>query len=298
MSSLASNTESEFSDEELDSSPLGQEDDSSGNEGNSKKSSPERDAASAFGQSQGTSKMAGKKRSRPVRSKARRVAANVRERKRILDYNQAFNTLRLALNHDLSGKRLSKIATLRRAINRISALSIFLRNHPPPTAERACSHTECLHGPPEEHRRLAPGKERAYQPDKYLLHQQPELQSPQVHKPYSHMMPSAEQAQLYPDLPLHAGGACPTSPHYGQYSTADSQLCVGQGLYSHPREETFNGNNNSGQFYGAGPGYQYGVKATCHQNHMDNFVDSPAVPFSWQIGYLQGASYQQSLTMH
>uniref|UniRef100_A0A3B5LX07 Basic helix-loop-helix family, member a9 n=1 Tax=Xiphophorus couchianus TaxID=32473 RepID=A0A3B5LX07_9TELE len=72
-----------------------------------------------------------KKRNRPVRSKARRMAANVRERKRIMDYNQAFNALRVALNHDLSGKRLSKIATLQRAINRISALSVFLSSNPP-----------------------------------------------------------------------------------------------------------------------------------------------------------------------
>lgn len=70
-----------------------------------------------------------KKRRRPVRSKARRVAANVRERKRILDYNQAFNALRVVLNHDLSGKRLSKIATLRRAIHRISALSTLLHSN-------------------------------------------------------------------------------------------------------------------------------------------------------------------------
>ncbi|KAL2095740.1 hypothetical protein ACEWY4_007888 [Coilia grayii] len=298
MSSLASNTESEFSDEELDSSPLGHDEDSSGGEETSKKSSADRDSTSSSSQSQGASKAAGKKRSRPVRSKARRVAANVRERKRILDYNQAFNTLRLALNHDLSGKRLSKIATLRRAINRISALSIFLRNHPPPTAERACSHAECLHGPQEDHGMLVPGKERDYQPEKYLMHQQPELQTPQSHKPYSHMMPS-EPPQLYPDLPLHPGSACPPSPHYAQYPP-EPQLCVGHGLYSHPREETFSNNTqtNSAQFYGVGPGYQYGVKATCHQNHMDNFVDSPAVPFSWQFGYLQGASYQQSLTMH
>ncbi|XP_041919909.1 class A basic helix-loop-helix protein 9-like [Alosa sapidissima] len=297
MSSLASNTESEFSDEELDSSPLGPEDDSSGSEANFKKTALERDNASSSGQNQGTSKAGSKKRSRPVRSKARRVAANVRERKRILDYNQAFNSLRMALNHDLSGKRLSKIATLRRAINRISALSIFLRNHPAPPAERACSHTECVHGPQEEHRRLVPVKERGYQSEKYLVHQQPELQTPQTHKPYGHMMPS-EPAQPYLDIPLHPGTTCPPSPHYAQYST-DSQLCMGQGLYSHPREETFNNNNdNSGQFYGVGPGYQYGVKATCHQNHVDNFVDSSAVPFSWQFGYLQGASYQQSLSMH
>ncbi|XP_062409053.1 class A basic helix-loop-helix protein 9-like [Sardina pilchardus] len=227
MSSLASNTESEFSDEELDSSPLGPEDDSSGSEANFKKTSPERDNASSSSQNQGTSKAGSKKRSRPVRSKARRVAANVRERKRILDYNQAFNSLRMALNHDLSGKRLSKIATLRRAINRISALSIFLRNHPAPPA------AECVHVPQEERGRLVPVKERAYQPDKYLVHQQPELQTPQTHKPYAHMMPS-EPAQHYPDIALHPGATCPPSPHYAQYST-DSQLCMGQGLYSHPR---------------------------------------------------------------
>lgn len=83
----------------------------------------------------------GKKRARPVRSKARRVAANVRERKRILDYNEAFNALRRALRHDLGGKRLSKIATLRRAIHRIAALSLVLRAGPAP--RWPCAHPEC-----------------------------------------------------------------------------------------------------------------------------------------------------------
>ncbi|XP_069882993.1 class A basic helix-loop-helix protein 9 [Dipodomys merriami] len=84
---------------------------------------------------------AGRKRSRPVRSKARRMAANVRERKRILDYNEAFNALRRALRHDLGGKRLSKIATLRRAIHRIAALSLVLRASPAPRGP--CGHLEC-----------------------------------------------------------------------------------------------------------------------------------------------------------
>ncbi|XP_010956636.2 class A basic helix-loop-helix protein 9 [Camelus dromedarius] len=84
-----------------------------------------------------------RKRSRPVRSKARRMAANVRERKRILDYNEAFNALRRALRHDLGGKRLSKIATLRRAIHRITALSLVLRASPAP--HWPCGHLEC-HG--------------------------------------------------------------------------------------------------------------------------------------------------------
>ncbi|CAK6437898.1 unnamed protein product [Pipistrellus nathusii] len=83
----------------------------------------------------------GKKRARPVRSKARRVAANVRERRRILDYNEAFNALRRALRHDPGGKRLSKIATLRRAIHRITALSLVLRAGPAPRGP--CGHPEC-----------------------------------------------------------------------------------------------------------------------------------------------------------
>ncbi|XP_048221726.1 class A basic helix-loop-helix protein 9 [Perognathus longimembris pacificus] len=84
---------------------------------------------------------AGRRCSRPVRSKARRMAANVRERKRILDYNEAFNALRRALRHDLGGKRLSKIATLRRAIHRIAALSLVLRASPAPRGP--CGHLEC-----------------------------------------------------------------------------------------------------------------------------------------------------------
>ncbi|XP_028722865.1 class A basic helix-loop-helix protein 9 [Peromyscus leucopus] len=86
---------------------------------------------------------AGRRRERPARSKARRMAANVRERKRILDYNEAFNALRRALQHDLGGKRLSKIATLRRAIHRITALSLVLRASPAP--RWPCGHLEC-HG--------------------------------------------------------------------------------------------------------------------------------------------------------
>ncbi|XP_033028488.1 class A basic helix-loop-helix protein 9 [Lacerta agilis] len=83
-----------------------------------------------------------KRRVRPMRSKARRMAANVRERKRILDYNQAFNALRMALRHDLGGKRLSKIATLRRAIHRIATLSTSLRSGPA-VGWSGCAHAEC-----------------------------------------------------------------------------------------------------------------------------------------------------------
>ncbi|XP_066291908.1 neurogenic differentiation factor 1-like [Branchiostoma lanceolatum] len=72
---------------------------------------------------------------RVVRPKAKRVAANVRERRRISEYNKAFNQLRVSLNHPLSGKRLSKIATLRRAINRIKALRDSLDSAPPAVEE-------------------------------------------------------------------------------------------------------------------------------------------------------------------
>ncbi|XP_075296674.1 class A basic helix-loop-helix protein 9 [Opisthocomus hoazin] len=97
----------------------------------------EMEAPTFLGDTEGTKVS---KRSRPVRSKARRMAANVRERKRILDYNQAFNALRLALKHDLGGKRLSKIATLRRAINRITALSLSLHGA---GCCWPCAHSEC-----------------------------------------------------------------------------------------------------------------------------------------------------------
>uniref|UniRef100_A0A3B3VMW6 Basic helix-loop-helix family, member a9 n=1 Tax=Poecilia latipinna TaxID=48699 RepID=A0A3B3VMW6_9TELE len=125
-------TGSEFSEEELEIGVLGQGDD----DGGVKQSFQGSPSDPEEGQN--------KKRNRPVRSKARRMAANVRERKRIMDYNQAFNALRVALNHDLSGKRLSKIATLQRAINRISALSVFLSSNPP---NKPCSHRECHRSP-------------------------------------------------------------------------------------------------------------------------------------------------------
>ncbi|XP_010012657.1 PREDICTED: class A basic helix-loop-helix protein 9 [Nestor notabilis] len=110
-----------------------------------------REAAACLGDAE---RMKVRKRSRPVRSKARRMAANVRERKRILDYNQAFNALRLALKHDLGGKRLSKIATLRRAINRITALSLSLHG------AGCCWHPECRGGAgvPAQEPRVKPSR--------------------------------------------------------------------------------------------------------------------------------------------
>ncbi|KAK2831738.1 hypothetical protein Q7C36_016824 [Tachysurus vachellii] len=141
MSLSSISTESEFSEEDE------QEACASGLEVSNTRSE---DARLASSESDLMEVSVGKKRKRPARSKARRVAANVRERKRILDYNQAFNALRMVLNHDLSSKRLSKIATLRRAIHRISALSALLHSNPQeePDAPSSVS-PECQEEPSE-----------------------------------------------------------------------------------------------------------------------------------------------------
>lgn len=252
MRGRSSLTESEFSEEEPEGAAPGRGR-SEGSLGGASPRGPQEDARP------------GKRRSRPARSKARRVAANVRERKRILDYNQAFNALRCALRHDLSGKRLSKIATLRRAINRISALSVFLRAHPgpaPPPA-RPCAHLEC-HG-----RADGPGEGL---PEGYL---------PPAHSP----------PPLYP---------APPSPHYPHFST-DAQLCVPHERFPGPRDALHSPPLYAGGSGGPGAGgYSFGVRATCHQNHMDAFAERhPAAPLAWQLGYLQGApGFQQSLSMH
>uniref|UniRef100_A0A3P8VXQ1 Basic helix-loop-helix family, member a9 n=1 Tax=Cynoglossus semilaevis TaxID=244447 RepID=A0A3P8VXQ1_CYNSE len=165
---------SEFSEEELELGVLGEGEDERSPKGSFQDS--ESSTSSPSDPEEGQTK----KRNRPVRSKARRMAANVRERKRIMDYNQAFNALRVALNHDLSGKRLSKIATLQRAINRISALSVFLSSHPP---TKPCTHRECNKTSPQ------PG-------------------------PHVHRLPT--EAHIYMD---NSASSCPPSPHYPCYPT-------------------------------------------------------------------------------
>ncbi|XP_021488370.2 class A basic helix-loop-helix protein 9 [Meriones unguiculatus] len=160
----------------------------------------------------------GRKRERPARSKARRMAANVRERKRIVDYNEAFNALRRALQHAPGGKRLSKIATLRRAIRRIAALSLALRASPAP--RWPCGHLECHghaargaeagdpgpSGPPA----AAPGLARR------------DLASPSAPRraPCSPLAPSGRPRVVaeVPGLTQGSGGSwrrCPGAPHVG-----------------------------------------------------------------------------------
>nr|XP_056720888.1 class A basic helix-loop-helix protein 9 [Euleptes europaea] len=140
-----------------------------------------------------------KRKARPMRSKARRMAANIRERKRILDYNQAFNALRLALKHDLGGKRLSKIATLRRAINRIASLSMSLRS----VSRWPCAHAEC-------HRPFGQGS----------------IKGPLLPSSVFQLPQEANHADLPPSQPR------PTSPACGK-CLPDSSL---QPFYESPKE--------------------------------------------------------------
>ncbi|XP_075052991.1 class A basic helix-loop-helix protein 9 [Mixophyes fleayi] len=209
-----------------------------------------------------------KKRTRPVRSKARRVAANVRERKRILDYNQAFNALRLTLKHDLSGKRLSKISTLKRAINRISTLSMFLHSSSP--QKRTCSHTEC-----------------------HVQHdgsRQPEINAS---SPQTYLMPSQTHQDVPPN-PSYGESAHLQQCHSPHYTRLSPEVPYLQCQYGSPTEE----NLMSGSPYYRHGSYSIGVRGTCYPNHMDNLTEHSSGPFTWQFGCLQGSSYQHSLSMH
>ncbi|XP_041865256.1 class A basic helix-loop-helix protein 9 [Melanotaenia boesemani] len=219
-----------------------------------------------------------KKRNRPVRSKARRMAANVRERKRIMDYNQAFNALRVALNHDLSGKRLSKIATLQRAINRISALSVFLSSNPP---SKPCTHRECHRSSVvpaamgasrlEQTRVAVPRLEhQSYVPWHASMSQQMQ-QGPHVHR-------LSTDAHAYMDNTI---SSCPPSPHYPCYPT-EGQLYAshGHGHCSSPHDHP-----PSPVRY---PQVGEGMWASCAQGYMDSFVEpSPTFGLPWQVSYLQ-----------
>ncbi|XP_053313373.1 class A basic helix-loop-helix protein 9 [Spea bombifrons] len=211
-----------------------------------------------------------RKRTRPVRSKARRVAANVRERKRILDYNQAFNALRLTLKHDLSGKRLSKIATLKRAINRISTLSMFL--HSSSQQKWSCSHSEC-HLQYDGHRQ-SEIKDSCPQP--------PFLMSEQIHQVAPPISPYEETNHFQPNH----------SPNYSRLSPETSYF---QCQYGTPAED----NKIPNCPYYMHGSYSIGIRGACYQNRVDSLEESYGGHFkSWQFGSLQGPSYQHSLPMH
>ncbi|CAL8305537.1 unnamed protein product [Gadus morhua 'NCC'] len=309
---------SEFSEEELELGALGPEDDDDDDDdecSDGKEPYSEGSASGLEDPGDGPSK----KRSRPVRSKARRVAANVRERKRIMDYNQAFNALRVVLNHDLSGKRLSKIATLQRAINRISALSVFLSSHPagePTGSQKGCSHRECSSGgrssssssnvaggggptgmraasrlelPRAAAAAAAPHTEsQAYVPwpASHLPHQMQSQQAAHVHR-----LPG--EAHLFMDT---AGTSCPPSPHYPCYPSDGGQLYASHGHCGSPAEHP-----PSPLRYpqgGDGLGYPPAVWASCAQGYVDSFVEpSPLLGLPWQVNYLQEPRAQHSLSL-
>uniref|UniRef100_A0A3Q0REJ6 Basic helix-loop-helix family, member a9 n=1 Tax=Amphilophus citrinellus TaxID=61819 RepID=A0A3Q0REJ6_AMPCI len=202
--SCSSVASSEFSEEELELGRLVQCED----EGSPKASFQDESSTSCPGDAEET-----KKRNRPVRSKARRMAANVRERKRIMDYNQAFNALRVALNHDLSGKRLSKIATLQRAINRISALSVFLSSNPP---SKPCTHRECNRSS------VGPAAMRTSRLEQVKLTPQP--------GPHMHRLSVEPHAYIDNTVP-----SCPPSPHYPCYPN-EGQFYASHGHCGTPRD--------------------------------------------------------------
>lgn len=271
--SCSSVASSEFSEEELELGGLVQCED----EGSPKPSFQDESSTSSPSEAEEGQT---KKRNRPVRSKARRMAANVRERKRIMDYNQAFNALRVALNHDLSGKRLSKIATLQRAINRISALSVFLSSHPP---SKPCTHRECNRssvGPAamgasrlEQTRLTVPCPEhQSYVPWHASISQQMQPQpAPHMHRPHAYVDNTVP--------------SCPPSPHYPCYPTE------GQFYASHRHCGTPCDLPPSPLRYpqvDEGLGYQPGMWASCTQGYMDTFAEpSATLGLPWQVSYLQ-----------
>lgn len=270
--SCSSVTGSEFSEEELEIGVLGQGDDDGV-------------VKSSFEDSPNDPEEAqNKKRNRPVRSKARRMAANVRERKRIMDYNQAFNALRVALNHDLSGKRLSKIATLQRAINRISALSVFLNSNPP---NQPCSHHECQRS---SGRTTVMGASRPEQTGAAVPHLE--------HQTYIPCHASiAQQIQPQQGVHLHRLSAdphfyidntatsCPPSPHYPCYQT-ERHFYAARG-HCNSRDDHPPSQRRYSQM-GDRLEYQSGMWTRCPQGFMDSFVEpSSTLGLPWQVSYMQ-----------
>nr|XP_029481978.1 class A basic helix-loop-helix protein 9-like [Oncorhynchus nerka] len=276
----------EFSEEELELSMLGQGENDEVSDGSPVGPLQDNEGSASSPPSDDTEGGQSKKRSRPVRSKARRVAANVRERKRILDYNQAFNALRVALNHDLSGKRLSKISTLQRAINRISALSVFLSSNPP---SKPCSHREC--------NRTAGRVTVAHRLDSQNYVSCNHTSLPYQIQPqqgtHPHRLPT--ETHLYIDS---LGSSCPPSPHYpcypakGQLYPSRGHCGTGNPLEQPPSPIRYTQ-------VGEGLGYQTRGWASCAQGYIDAFMESsPALGLPWQVSHIQEtAGPQHSLPL-
>lgn len=228
-----------------------------------------------------------KKRNRPVRSKARRMAANIRERKRILDYNQAFNTLRMALNHDLSGKRLSKIATLQRAINRISALSVFLNTNPP---SNTCTHRECRSSGKTAVAMETSNLEQLSIAVPHLEHQSyvpwHTSMSQHIQSQGPHVWRLSSEPHIYM---TNTVAPCSPPAHYPCYSS-EEHLHSTQGHCSAPCDLPA-----AHLLYppgGEGLGFQPGLWAPCTQRHMDTLVEpSLALGLPWPVSGAAASSF-------
>ncbi|XP_064205604.1 class A basic helix-loop-helix protein 9-like [Anguilla rostrata] len=294
MASPSSFAESEFSEEERAISQLTQSKDVTVGAGTMK---PLPDSErSASGPSKASDGGSGRRRrrSRPARSKARRVAANVRERRRILDYNRAFNALRLVLRHDLGGKRLSKIATLQRAIQRISSLSVFLQARPAAAAAQPCGHGEGRRGAGSAGRGGTGEALQVVAPESHLRQQHPPPRPAQI-RSHVHSLPS--QQQRYVDATGLPVTFSPPSPRYPAYAP-ETQFYLPQNHYRSPREEL-----HSPPFYStrhsANPGHQFGPCTSYDETHTDTFVDScPTMPLPWQLNHHLWTRHKQSLSMH
>uniref|UniRef100_A0A4W5LQQ0 Basic helix-loop-helix family, member a9 n=1 Tax=Hucho hucho TaxID=62062 RepID=A0A4W5LQQ0_9TELE len=259
-------------------SPFGEDDEAS--DGSHKGPLQDSEGSASSPPSDDTEGDLSKKRSRPVRSKARRVAANVRERKRILDYNQAFNALRVALNHDLSGKRLSKISTLQRAINRISALSVFLSSNPPSKSLAVGMVGTSRLDPPRvtvAHR--LESQNYVSWNHASLPHQ---IQPQQGNHPHPHRLPT--ETHLYMDS---LGSSCPPSPHYpcypakGELYPSHGHCGTGNPLEQPPSPIRYTQ-------VGEGLGYQTRGWASCAQGYIDTFMESStALGLPWQVSHIQ-----------
>ncbi|XP_012687777.1 class A basic helix-loop-helix protein 9 [Clupea harengus] len=239
-----------------------------------------------------------KLQNRPVRSKARRAAANVRERKRILDYNGAFNALRLVLNHDLSGKRLSKISTLQRAINRISALSVLLSTSPPTRAVESCNPTAVHSQAGSLHLDVGQALlDTHLDPKTYTSWHQPLMHMaqplPQAQTPAPPQRLSTEP-HLYLDSLRHpTPAACPPSSHFPCYSQ-DPSLCGTSGDYV-----SMLGRSASPVRYGAASdGYQSSMWSPCAQSRAAPYGEpSLALTSPWRRSFLAEQTFQHYLPM-
>ncbi|XP_013170671.1 PREDICTED: protein Fer3-like [Papilio xuthus] len=89
----------------------------------------------------------GKKPRRRVASVAQRRAANIRERRRMFNLNEAFDKLRRKVPTFAYEKRLSRIETLRLAITYIGFMCELLHGSPSPApaSHHAHAHAHALH---------------------------------------------------------------------------------------------------------------------------------------------------------